>query len=210
MDIIKTLSQEISKRIGDQLTIIAICGAADLGKSFISRQLVSSLEQLGRSADHLTLDSYLMDRKLRKEGGISGYQSEAYMLSDAVQDLEQLKRGQSINYHPYDHQFGKIDQSITFTISELTDVLFFDGLHTLYPSFRPLIDTSLFIHTGDKHLRQIRHDADISKRGYTKEYSSQISDQEMDLYQRCVAPYQSHADYLLFLKSMWDYELSRN
>ena len=69
MKIEEKLTAEIKSNLVDGLTIVSICGAADLGKSYLSNQLIKSLGQQKIITNHLTLDSYLMDRAIRKEKG---------------------------------------------------------------------------------------------------------------------------------------------
>jgi len=87
---------EIKSNLGDGLSIVSICGAADLGKSYLSTQLMKSWVLQKINTNHLTLDSYLMDRAMRIEKGLSGYDIEAYSLMKAKKDLIKLKKRESI------------------------------------------------------------------------------------------------------------------
>ncbi|WP_394751242.1 uridine kinase family protein [Spongiimicrobium salis] len=188
-------------------TIISICGAADLGKSYLSQKMVEWFTKQGLKTRHFTLDSYLMDREDRKKKGLSGYNVEAYNLTDATNCLMKLKNKQSIKYRPYDHKSGK--KAKAFIEIPAVDILIFDGLHSMYSKFTPYIDTSVFIYTGDEYLKRIRKESDLIKRNYTVEYSDEISQSEFNLYKTCIEPYKNKSNYLLFLESKWNYILTK-
>ncbi|MCD2260574.1 uridine kinase family protein [Psychroserpens luteolus] len=206
MTIEHTLSREIiSRKKNLNTTIVAICGAADLGKSHIAQNIIRHLEHYNQSANHLTLDSYLMPREDRLKKNLSGYQIEAYNIDLALKNLITIKNKESITFHPYHHRKGEnANNTITLTNS---DILIFDGLHVMHPTFLPYIDMSIFISTNDDVLKQIRRDADLIKRNYTLNFSEQISDSEFNLYKSNIEPYNKLANYKIFLESKWHYKL---
>ncbi|AXG68545.1 phosphoribulokinase [Kordia sp. SMS9] len=204
-----TLSAKIiaNKKVGG-LTIVAICGAADLGKSYLSKKIIESLATQNLKANHLTLDSYLIDRKTRNAKGISGYHIQAYDLNEALHNLTALKNGQSIDFKPYLHKEGKKGHdSIKLNPAE---ILIFDGLHSMHSSFLPHIDISIFLYTKEDTLKQIRTAADLVKRNYTIAFSKKISESEFSSYKINIEPYKNKADHLLFLESKWNYDLINN
>ena len=70
---------------------VAICGAADIGKSYLSRKLAVILNNQGIGTSHLPIDAFLLDRSERLRIGMSGYDAQAYDF-DAIQKLlSQLK-----------------------------------------------------------------------------------------------------------------------
>ena len=125
------LGEILAKRNKEELTIVAICGAADLGKSYLSNKLVLALSNQNLKANHLTMDSYLMDRIWRQKKGLSGYDFEAYHQKKIIADLGKLKAAKPIVIQPYNHQEGKKSSS---TIEILpSDIIIFDGLHVMHP-----------------------------------------------------------------------------
>ena len=103
-----TLAEHIQTHyLTDAPMIVAIGGAADLGKSYLSQSIVRRLNERGIKSGHLTLDSFLMDRTLRKSKGFSGYQIESYDIENALQALKHFKACKPLCYHPYDHKSGK-------------------------------------------------------------------------------------------------------
>jgi uridine kinase len=77
--------------------IVAVCGAADIGKSYLAKEITEILNQKGISANHLTLDSFLMNRSDRIEKGISGYDIEAYDFVSIERSLEKYFVGKDIS-----------------------------------------------------------------------------------------------------------------
>jgi uridine kinase len=201
----KISAEIIAHRNTSKLTIVSICGAADLGKSYLSKNISKELNNKNLKVNHLTMDSYLMDRKIRTEKGLSGYNIEAYNLAESFKDLTNLKNGESIDFYPYDHKTGK--KSLNSVKIDSSDILIFDGLHSMHSSFIPHIDITFFLYTNDDFLKKIRVEADLKKRNYTTEFSKSISENEFYLYKTKVEPYKKNADYILYLKEKWNYQL---
>lgn len=185
--------------------IVAICGAADLGKSYLSTQLTQLLNDKQFSAAHLPLDSFLIDREERHRLGLSGYNLEAYHINDALKYLAQFKKKQPISFHPYHHKTGK--KELFFQQLNPSTILIFDGLHTMNQIFSSFVDYTIFIYTNDHDLKKIRTAADLSKRDYTLEFSKKISQKEFDLYKMNIDSFKEIADCKLFLGKKWNYEL---
>lgn len=203
-ELARVISAQIMELDGMPI-LVAICGAADLGKTHLTMQLVKELVKTGTSAAHLTIDSYLMDRAKRAALGISGYQPEAYDLHMIKRDLLTFLSGGSIEYFPYDHAEGKaLPPSVTINPCQ---VLFLDGLHSLHENFRPHIKYSVFICTNDDFLFKIRHRADIEKRKQSVEFSKLNLENEISAYKLHVEPYMCSANVVYELKEQWQYEL---
>ncbi len=195
----------VAIRNPQSLAVVAICGAADLGKSFLSKKISNLLKRRNLTTNHLTLDSYLINRATRKEKGLSGYHIEAYKLNDALKDFISLKNGMPIDFAPYDHSEGKTSAD-SFQMNP-SDILILDGLHAMHDSFLPFINLSIFIDTADTDLKNIRTEADLTKRKYSLAYSQSISESEFKLYKSKIEPYKKSADYILRLKDKWNYQL---
>jgi len=200
------LTERIERELfSNKPMIVAVCGAADLGKSYLSKQIINCLNEKGVKSGHLTLDSFLMDRDLRKSKGFSGYQIESYDLESSLSALRDFKNNKEITYHPYDHGEGK-RSSIIESINDCS-VLIFDGLHVLNTKFSHFIDFSLFIYTSDESLKEIRSHADLTKRGLSDEESQLNSEPELQLYKSNVEPYINSANIRLQLKDSWEYDI---
>ncbi len=202
----KISSEIIARKDFEKTTVISICGAADLGKSHLAKRIAESLTKNNLTSNHFTLDSYLVNRKIRLEKKLSGYNIEAYNLTKAIKDLRDLKDGKSIYSYPYNHLSG-MTSSEPYKMNT-SDIIIFDGLHSMHSSFSSFLDLSIFIYTQDENLKKIRKEADLTKRNYTVEFSNQISEKEFDLYKTNIDPYRNKADYLIFLESKWNYKLT--
>ncbi len=206
MEIQKELANKIaSLKEREVCFFVAICGAADLGKTYLSAQLVDVLNQMELNANYLTLDSYLMSRTDRIRRGTSGYHPGAYDLSLVESDLKRFKNGQPIEYYPYDHSVG--EKVASKSVINPCSVLLIDGLHAMNTKLTPYINFSIFICTSDDRLKQIRHQADITKRQQTIEISRKYAVSEFEKYKQFVEPYEKQASVVLFLKEKWNYAL---
>lgn len=185
--------------------VVAISGAADLGKSYLSQEIIKHLETRGISASHLTLDSFLIERRLRKEKNLSGYQIESYNLQAPAKCLLSFKSSQAFSYLPYNHLTGK-SEGKTVTIKN-SQVLIFDGLHTLHESFIEFINLSIFIDTSDSQLKNIRLESDLTKRGLSLQESQLNSEPELIQYKNNVEPYKTKSFVQVYLKEKWVYEV---
>lgn len=67
--------------------IISICGAADLGKTYLSNKIVEALHVRSYKASYLGMDAYLVDRNTRNKNGWSGYELKSYRLENIKNDL---------------------------------------------------------------------------------------------------------------------------
>jgi len=203
-DLVDEISRLASEHDGSPL-LVAICGAADLGKTHLSVQLVSALVEKGANASHLTLDSYLMERSKRNALGISGYQPEAYDLPGIRSDLTRFLQGDPIEYFPYDHAEGKnLPSKMTI---DPCHILFLDGLHSMHESLRSHIHYSIFVHATDDLLLKIRHKADIDKRNQSVEFSNLNLRNELKIFKLNVEPYLKSANVVCEVKEQWQYEL---
>ncbi len=185
--------------------IVAFCGAADLGKSYLSERTAEVLIASGIPCDHLTLDSFVMDRELRHRNNLSGYDLEAHDVELIATTLANWQQGKDIRYQPYDHKTGS--KKSDFKTIEQSPILIVEGLFALHPLLLPYIDLSFFIYTSPEKLKQIKLEADLWKRNYTREFAEVLYDKEFQRYQNNVEPLKTSADFRLFLKEQWVYQI---
>ena len=184
-------------------SVVAVCGAADLGKSYLSQKILDELLDRGVSAGLLTLDSYLVERMERERRGLSGYQIDSYDQPGIANALSDFKDQNPIVYFPYDHTIGRACGERVELLP--CSILIVDGLHSLHENIYELIDFSIFIYTDDESLKKIRFDADLTKRGLTVEQANNNSEPEFLLYKTMIDPYKSKADVRLHLVEKWRY-----
>ncbi len=206
MELIEELSKIIAGfGIENKRLVVAICGAADLGKTHLATNLVNYLEKLSVSANHITLDSYLMPRNKRIESGVSGYEVEAYDIAAIENDLTKFVQGFPIELCTYDHSRGIADGPKKIILP--CSVLLVDGLHSMHERFEALISYSIFVCTNEDQLQKIRHRADIIKRKQTSAFSKLNLTSELQKYRMHVAPYKKRANVVLTLIKEWQYSL---
>lgn len=195
----------VSRRQPGARFMVAVCGAADLGKSYLSAEIVRHLRGGGENAACLPMDAFLMDRTRRIEKGISGYSPDACDLDDVHRQVIRFQGGEDIAYFPYRHQSGeKAGEPCTICGA---DILIIEGLHAMHQRLMPYIGLSIFLYTADDYLRKIRHEADILKRKQTPEFSRRVELPEFQQYKQWVAPYRASADVCLCLEQRWQYHI---
>ncbi len=182
---------------------IAVCSAADLGKSFLSVKITEILNQMGVRAGHLPLDSFLINRTERIKLGISGYQPNSYDFDSIEQSIINFKNGHDVAFYPYNHLAGEKENEAV--VIRPCNVLIIDGLHSMHELLKPHIMFSLFVYTDNEKLRKIRREADFEKRRQPSEISQRLEPIEFKNYKHFVEPYKDQADLQLFLKEKWDY-----
>ena len=186
-------------------TVIAICGAADLGKSHLARNLMTCLNDMSLTCGYLALDSFLMNRDCRIKNKISGYDITAYNTEKAHNALTNFSNSEEITYYDYDHKMGRVSskpQKIA-----ICDALLLDGVQSMHQTFARHIDLSIFIYTDDEQLKAIRAEANMTKRGQSSELSKLLAESEFQAYKTHVEPFKINASYKLYLTNKWHYEL---
>lgn len=182
--------------------IVAVCGGADLGKSFLSERLVDHFLQRNISAGHLTMDSFLLDRPERTEAGLSGYQVESYDFPKIHAALGRFRQRQPISFAQYGHFDGRKGDT---QILEPCTILVLDGLHSMHETILPYVDYSIFIYADESAFKKIRFDADLTKRRLSVEVAGLNTEPEFLLYKKLVAPYRQNANIQLLLQKKWEY-----
>lgn len=201
---VDTLIERLLKLQKNGITqFVAVCGAADLGKSTLCKTVIDELTSMGISADILSMDSYLIPRQRRNALGISGYHSEAYEWDRLYCDLTRLQFGNCIHIEEYDHKAGIANGDLREI--RPAAVILIDGLHAMHPRIIAFLDLSVFVRTSDSHLKQLRLNADIEKRGLSPETALEQADKEFARYKKHIAPYEADAQIILSLADNWEY-----
>ena len=84
--------------------------------------ILNSITKSNLTTTHLTMDSYLMNRSIRKKEGLSGYNVEAYSHKKTKEGLMDLSNGETIDFRHYDHNSGE-NSVITFKMNP-TDIIY--------------------------------------------------------------------------------------
>lgn len=173
--------------------IIGVAGDSGSGKSTYTRGIEWLLGS--EVVSQISLDGYhCEDRATRQTTGRTPLDPEANHLDEAVTHLRALQAGQAVDIPVYDHASG------CFTGSRRhapTPVIIVEGLHTLYPAFRELLDFALYVDTEAAVKRVWKYDRDTRERGYAgSEVEAEIERRARE-YERWIAGQQDHADVIL-------------
>ena len=107
MQYLDTLTASLIDRYQQGITLfVAVCGAADLGKTTLCNNLIGRFGAEQITADRLSMDSYLIPRNSRSTLGISGYDLGAYEWERLFYDLSLLQQGTFVLIQEYDHHAG--------------------------------------------------------------------------------------------------------
>ncbi|MDM7934695.1 MAG: phosphoribulokinase [Methanothrix sp.] len=143
--------------------VFGIAGDSGSGKTTITRGIKRILGEEMVAA--FSMDDYhSLDRRERKERGITPLHPSANHLELLADHLESLREGESIEKPVYDHSTGEIHGTVPFGPAPVVIV---EGLHPFYTErLRSLIDFKIFVDPSRtiKRLWKVRRD--VGERGY--------------------------------------------
>jgi len=173
---------------------IGVAGDSGSGKTTFTQGVRSIFGD--EMVSTITLDDYhSLDRKGRKEHGITALDPRANHLDRLEKDLSLLKRGVPIEKPVYNHSTGTFGPPVIFRPGK---ILILEGLHTLFtPALRHNLDFSLFVDP----VKEVKYDwkirRDMNKRGYLeKDVLKEITEREPD-YENFIAPQKEFADAVI-------------
>lgn len=111
--------------------VLLIGGAGCVGKSFFAVELGNYLlRELGLSVSVLDIDCYLFERRSREaeKTVVTGYNPAGYDLQRAVEDIQALLQGKSIEVSPYDKETSR---RASLTVLEPAKILIIEGAMAL-------------------------------------------------------------------------------
>ncbi len=146
--------------------VFGIAGDSGSGKTTISRGIKRILGE--ETVASFSMDDYhSLDRRQRKEQGITPLHPAANHLDLLAKHLESLRRGEAIDKPVYDHGSGEIKGTVPFGPAP---VIIVEGLHPFYTErLRNAIDFKIFVDPSRtvKRLWKVRRD--VGERGYGPE-----------------------------------------
>ena len=149
-----------------RIFVFGIAGDSGSGKTTISRGITRILGE--ETVDSFSMDDYhSLDRRQRKEQGITPLHPAANHLDLLAEHLESLHRGEAIDKPVYDHGSGEIKGTVPFGPAPVVIV---EGLHPFYTErLRNAIDFKIFVDPSRvvKRLWKVRRD--VGERGYGPE-----------------------------------------
>ncbi|MEZ2276340.1 MAG: phosphoribulokinase [Microcoleus sp.] len=150
----------------DRVVLIGVAGDSGCGKSTFLRRLTDLFGE-----DFVTVicldDYHCLDRKQRKETGITALDPRANNFDLMAEQMKALKEGRGIDKPIYNHETGLLDPPEWV---EPNHVIVIEGLHPLYDErVRDLLDFSVYLDISDEVKIAWKIQRDMAERGHRYE-----------------------------------------
>lgn len=186
---------------------IGVSGAAGLGKSTLSIELISWFKRHYPEikAGALPLDSFMLDRANRLVRNLSGYDPRANDLDGVISAVQTLSHGISVEYFPYNHVTGRHEEQPQYL--EPLDIIVIDGTYAFQPRILPLLSYKIFLYAPPSVAKELRFLTDLLERNYTVHKAFAHADEEYNNFERFMLPYIKFADQVVEIDGYWRYKL---
>ncbi len=150
----------------ERVVLIGVAGDSGCGKSTFLRRLADLFGEEFMTV--ICLDDYhSLDRKQRKEVGVTALNPKANNFDLMYEQIKALKNGEAINKPIYNHETGEIDPPERI---EPNHVIVIEGLHPMYDErVRSLLDFSVYLDISDDVKIAWKIQRDMAERGHTYE-----------------------------------------
>jgi phosphoribulokinase len=150
----------------ERVVLIGVAGDSGCGKSTFLRRLSDLF-----GAEFMTVicldDYHSLDRKQRKERGVTALNPKANNFDLMYEQIKALKEGRAIEKPIYNHETGTIDPPETI---EPNKVIVIEGLHPLYDArVRELLDFSVYLDISEEVKINWKIQRDMAERGHSYE-----------------------------------------
>ncbi|MGL5508461.1 MAG: phosphoribulokinase [Microcoleaceae cyanobacterium] len=178
----------------DRVVLIGVAGDSGCGKSTFLRRITDLF-----GTDFVTVicldDYHCLDRKQRKETGITALDPRANNFDLMYEQIKALKSGQSIEKPIYNHETGLLDPPETIHPNH---VVVIEGLHPLYDErVRSLLDFSVYLDISDDVKVAWKIQRDMAERGHTyDDVIAAINSRRPD-FMAYIDPQKGHADIVV-------------
>lgn len=178
----------------DRVVLIGVAGDSGCGKSTFLRRLEDLF-----GAELMTVicldDYHSLDRKQRKETGVTALDPKANNFDLMYEQIKALKSGQAIDKPIYNHETGMIDPPERI---EPNHIVVIEGLHPLYDErVRGLLDFSVYLDISDEVKIAWKIQRDMAERGHTYEDVLTAIEARRPDFEAYIDPQKTHADVVL-------------
>lgn len=148
----------------DRVVLIGVAGDSGCGKSTFLRRLADLFGEEFMTV--ICLDDYhSLDRKQRKETGITALDPRANNFDLMYEQMKALKNGEAIMKPIYNHETGLLDPPEPI---ESNHVVVIEGLHPLHDErVRGLLDFSVYLDISDDVKIAWKIKRDMAERGHS-------------------------------------------
>ncbi|MGG6296628.1 phosphoribulokinase [Leptolyngbya sp. AN02str] len=178
----------------DRVVLIGVAGDSGCGKSTFLRRLADLFGEEMMTV--ICLDDYhSLDRKQRKEHGVTALNPAANNFDLMYEQIKALKEGNSIEKPIYNHETGMIDPPETIHPNRIVVI---EGLHPMYDErVRSLLDFSVYLDIDDEVKIAWKIQRDMAERGHTyDDVMAAINSRRPD-FMAYIDPQKEHADVVI-------------
>jgi phosphoribulokinase len=178
----------------DRVVLIGVAGDSGCGKSTFLRRITDLFGE--QFVTVICLDDYhSLDRKQRKETGITALDPRANNFDLMYEQVKALKEGKSIMKPIYNHETGLIDPPENI---DPNHIIVIEGLHPLFDErVRGLLDFSVYLDIDDEVKIAWKIQRDMAERGHSYEdVLAAINSRKPD-FEAFIDPQKKYADVVI-------------